>query len=312
VGDPATLLGLRPGEALNCLHACVGEGGCGTSEFCSTCGAVQSILSAQQGQAEERECRILRATDGEAMDLLVRSSPLEYEGESFIVCAITDISHLKRRRALERVFFHDLLNTATGLKMLSHLVDESKPARLIELAKSLRHAVDMLIEEVASQRDLSSAESHELRVRPARISSRKLLEGLLATWEHAESRGCHVVLDPAAEDVEFTSDITILSRVIGNMIKNAVEACHRGNTVTVGCAREGDAMRFWVHNPGFIPREVQLELFKRSFSTKGTGRGLGTYSMRLLTERYLKGKVAFSSSEPSGTTFSATYPMTLA
>jgi signal transduction histidine kinase len=55
-----------------------------------------------------------------------------------------------------------------------------------------------------------------------------------------------------------------------------------------------------------MPREVQLQLFKRSFTTKGTGRGLGTYSMKLLTERYLKGRIAFTSSETDGTTFTVT------
>ena len=43
-----------------------------------------------------------------------------------------------------------------------------------------------------------------------------------------------------------------------------------------------------------MPRQVQLQIFKRSFSTKGAARGLGTYSMRLLSERYLKGVVSFT------------------
>lgn len=38
-----------------------------------------------------------------------------------------------------------------------------------------------------------------------------------------------------------------------------------------------------------LPLLVQLQIFNRSFSTKGKGRGTGTYSMKLLTKRYLKG-----------------------
>jgi Signal transduction histidine kinase regulating citrate/malate metabolism len=57
-----------------------------------------------------------------------------------------------------------------------------------------------------------------------------------------------------------------------------------------------------------MPREVQLQLFQRSFSTKGSNRGLGTYSMKLLTERYLHGSIAFTVSEEEGTTFFARYP----
>jgi hypothetical protein len=36
--DPAGLLGLRLGEALNCVYADEEPTGCGTSEYCSTCG----------------------------------------------------------------------------------------------------------------------------------------------------------------------------------------------------------------------------------------------------------------------------------
>jgi sensor histidine kinase regulating citrate/malate metabolism len=50
-------------------------------------------------------------------------------------------------------------------------------------------------------------------------------------------------------------------------------------------------------------------IFQRSFSTKGFGRGLGTYSIRLLTERYLKGSVSFTSSALSGTIFRVRYPL---
>ena len=58
-------------------------------------------------------------------------------------------------------------------------------------------------------------------------------------------------------------------------------------------------------------REVQLQVFQRSFSTKGTDRGLGTYSMKLLSERYLHGSVSFTSTPEEGTIFRARYPLQL-
>ncbi|MCP4457600.1 MAG: sensor histidine kinase, partial [Cytophagales bacterium] len=56
-------------------------------------------------------------------------------------------------------------------------------------------------------------------------------------------------------------------------------------------------------NDKYIKPEVQNQLFKRSFSTKGAGRGFGTYSMKLLGEKYLNGKVWFESTIKDGTTF---------
>jgi signal transduction histidine kinase len=52
-----------------------------------------------------------------------------------------------------------------------------------------------------------------------------------------------------------------------------------------------------------MPESVRLQVFKRSFSTKGSDRGLGTYSIKLLTENYLGGEVGFASEEGNGTTF---------
>jgi len=53
-----------------------------------------------------------------------------------------------------------------------------------------------------------------------------------------------------------------------------------------------------------MPEAVRLQVFQRSFSTKGgRGRGVGTYSARLLAERYLGGRLSFSSVAGQGTTF---------
>ena len=91
---------------------------------------------------------------------------------------------------------------------------------------------------------------------------------------------------------------------------DAIEASDDGEVITAGCKGGDSSVTFWVHNRAFIPKDVQLQLFKRSFSTKGLGRGLGTYSMLLLTEKYLKGHVSFSSTEAQGTTFTVALPPT--
>ncbi len=99
------------------------------------------------------------------------------------------------------------------------------------------------------------------------------------------------------------TDRTLLRRVLGNLIKNALEASAPGETVTVGFDAR-PLPTFSVHNSSTMPEAVRLQVFQRSFSTKAqVGRGLGTYSVKLLTERYLGGTVRFCSEEGSGTTF---------
>lgn len=108
-GAPEQLLGLRPGELLGCVHSQENPGGCGTTAFCGDCGAVKAILSSLGGRADVQECRLTRVVNcrEEALDLLVYGTPLRLHDETYSLFAVTDISHQKRRLALERVFFHD-------------------------------------------------------------------------------------------------------------------------------------------------------------------------------------------------------------
>jgi len=87
------------------------------------------------------------------------------------------------------------------------------------------------------------------------------------------------------------------------MTKNAIEASPPEAVVRLGCEPDGNDLEFWVHSQSCMPEQVQRQIFQRSFSTKGLGRGLGTYSIKLLGERYLKGRVSFTSSSEQGTTF---------
>lgn len=309
LADEKQVLGLRPGEALGCVHAIETAGGCGTTEFCKTCGAVRAILSSLGGKEAVEECRII-LQNGEALDLQVWATPLQVKDELFSVFAVKDISHEKRRRVLERIFFHDLLNAAGGLRGFVDILQEAKPAELETIKEAIVKLSDRLIEEINSQRELSLAENNELVVDLDPINSISLLRELIEMYtRHDVARNRSLHLDPAAEFITFMSDARLLRRVIGNMIKNALEATSPGKTVTLSCRVAGEEVEFSVHNPAFMPRNVQLQMFQRSFSTKGAGRGLGTYSMKLLSERYLKGWVSFTSLPEEGTVFIGRYPL---
>ena len=305
------VLGLRPGEAVNCAHAFDTECGCGTTEFCSTCGAAQAILACQQGQVRTQECRIIQRHNEGVLDLKVWATPLEVESELFTIFSLTDISHEKRRQALERIFFHDVMNTATVLLSSTYLLQEEQRDGQDMLIDLISTNVEKIVEEIETQRQLTQAENDELPVKPILIVMSAFLQGLAAGYSHHPiGLGRHLRIEVGAEGITLVSDPILLRRVIENMIKNALEACQPGQTVTLGCERRADRVEVWVHNPNPIPRKVQLQIFQRSYSTKGTGRGLGTYSMKLLGERYLKGTVTFTSGA-EGTTFRISCPASL-
>lgn len=310
--DERSLLGLCYGEVLGCVHAFEMMGGCGTTKFCETCGAAHAILSSQCGRAAAEEWRITQQQDDDVNALVfqVRATPFEIQGEQFTIFACVDISDAKRRRVLERIFFHDVLNTAGMLLgTVELMLGMDSDAVIGELEQKASRLARRLVNEIKAQRDLAEAESYELSVTPASIHSLEFLQQIGDMYEQrkiAEERHIHIAEN--TEEVTFISDPTLLGRVIGNMVKNALEASLPGQTVTLGSKVVGEEIELWVHNDAFIPREVGLQIFQRAFSTRGTGRGLGTYSMKLLSQRYLGGEVSFTSSEEEGTIFKAQYP----
>ncbi len=59
IPDAGEVLGLRPGEAVHCVHCNEMPGGCGTSRACASCGAVVSIVSSlASDRPEEGTCAL--------------------------------------------------------------------------------------------------------------------------------------------------------------------------------------------------------------------------------------------------------------
>ena len=65
-------LGLRPGQVFNCIHCEEAPHGCGTTRYCSTCGAATAIVtSLENDKSEQRVCIMTTERDGKSMDLYV-------------------------------------------------------------------------------------------------------------------------------------------------------------------------------------------------------------------------------------------------
>jgi signal transduction histidine kinase len=261
-------------------------------------------LASQKGRQSVNECQILTRNNN-ALDLKVWATPYQQDGEPYTVFVAADMGDEKRRQALERVFFHDVLNTAGGVYGLSALlVEEDDLEEVPEIAEMVFHSSERLIEEIQAQRQLNAAERGDLKVSLSDTTTMTLMREVAESYaKHPVAEGRRIEVDRQADDIAFATDPVLARRVLGNMVKNALEATERGGTVDLTCAERETSAVFAVHNPIYMPRNVQLQVFKRSFSTKGAGRGIGTFSIKLLGETYLGGSVWFVSSEDEGTTF---------
>ncbi|TVM18783.1 histidine kinase [Oceanidesulfovibrio indonesiensis] len=313
VRDIKDVAGMRPGEALGCEGSHEGHDGCGTSEVCMRCGALRTILEGFTSGQSSHEVRILRqGPQGmEAFDFRVSGTSLTLNGEDFLIFAIDDISNEKRRRILERIFFHDLMNTVGGLRNLVELLRDDLPKEQRKIAQIVYDVFRNMVDEIETQKLLLAAETGDLTASVQDVSSRDLLLSVKNGFErHDAAQGKELRIAEDSATVCMETDDALVRRVLGNMIKNALEAEPAGSVVTIGCAyeRETDEVLLYVHNPSSMPGEVRLQIFQRSFSTKGSDRGIGTYSIKLLAERYLGGTVWFTSTPEEGTTFYARWP----
>jgi len=316
LGQPEQLLiGRRPGDILGCVGVSEAPDGCGSGARCGSCGAVQAILSCQQtGEKVSREARILvGGTQAGALDLFVTARPTMVDCIPLTVCILRDISDQKRRAILENLFFHDVLNTAGGIHGLAEILADTArrlaPDREMTCRQGLARLSRRLIEEITHQRDVLAAERGVFVPRVEQIAVPALLQEVRELYTNhsvAHNRQLAVGEEP---DCTINSDGAIVRRVLGNLVKNALEATAEGGTVRLSCRDLGERVVFAVNNPAVMPRPVQLQIFQRSFSTKAErGRGIGTYSVKLFVERYLQGAVGFTSVEPGGTTFYVTLP----
>lgn len=302
------ILGNRFGEAISCIHSKEEPYGCGTSRACAYCGLVNAVLESQHtGTKSTKECRISSNIEGklQSWDLNVTVFPVVMSDVTYHVITILDISDEKRRLALEKIFFHDILNSAGGLNgLLTILKEASDPEELRELIDISEELSRDILEEIILHKQIKAAESGDFSVKIELINSIEILESSIRKIKSHESvKNKAIVVSEDSFEIDLKTDRILLQRILMNLIKNALEATKSDGSVIAGIKETGDKIRFWIRNEEVMPAEIQMQIFQRSFSTKGLDRGIGTYSIKLLVENYLKGKVGFISNESEGTIF---------
>ena len=308
-GRLRAVLGLRLGEALHCPHALSAPGGCGTTEYCHSCGAaIAQVVALTRDVPSEQLCAI-DVANGEAAPthvfLRVRVSPMPLAGHRYLLLFLEDVSQEQRAALLEQAFLHDLSNTAMGLSAGIHLITHGPRDVDPVLSAEIVHLSERLTREIELHRCLVHSALGQFTPRASEVSVARVFSDLAAALNHHPSRkGRFIVFDPPPVGLVVCVDFIILQRILTNMLLNALEATGEGREIRLCCSREAAGVRFCVWNPDRIPETVVPRIFQRNFSTKGKlGRGLGTYAMKLLGEEVLGGRVWFETGEEQGTRF---------
>jgi signal transduction histidine kinase len=302
------------GRDFGILYRCVENGtgnpGCGRNPECGHCAFFGSLQLALLGNLVQTEF-VLNQHDGKSFIFTAMMKKLLLEQREVIAVSMLDISDRKRRETMERMFYHDLINAVSGMTGLLQLTEltPSLNGDAKEMIATSRGCAEYLADEIQFARNLSKAEKGDLELELCNTRLSEILLRAMGFFRmHAENGRIRFDVVNDSPDAIVKTDRTLAVRILVNLIKNAMEAGSGGEVIGIRAKASDSLLTLEVHNRAFMPPAVSDNVFKRAFSTKGAGRGIGTYSVRLFAEHFLHGRVWFTTDPTKGTSFFVEIP----
>ncbi len=313
--DYQEILGLRPGELFKCVNSTKMEAGCGTSRACRYCGAVNALIEAQNTNSPSRhKCRIVCKDEKNQIgykNLQIDVYPYGNNENRYFFFFMQDISEKRRLENLKLSFLHDLSNLVSALLGRVELFPKTGlQSEQVKEIGEIKKITQYISEEIHAQREISKISDNKLKKQETPVDSMNtVVECVNFIRERFRLENERIEIDPNSQKITFSGDKKKLNRILVNLLKNAIEASKETDTIKIGTSIRKDKVSFWVFNPGYIPPEIKHQMFQFGFTTKGEGRGIGLYSVKVLTEQVLGGKVRCSTSKSTGTTFTICLPI---
>ena len=215
-----------------------------------------------------------------------RASSITIQEKSYRIIAMDDISHELDEREIDswvrltRVLTHEMMNSLTPVTSLSENLLTLPGARQDEELRQGLETIHItgkgLVNFVMSYRKLTRLPLPE----PTLFDVRPFLERMVQLAKHQHpSPNVRITLEKVSEDLMAFADESMMTQVMTNLLKNAVQA--------IGKVEEGeirlrayvdakDIIRIEVANNGpKIAPEIAEQMFVPFFTTKEEGSGIG-------------------------------------
>ncbi len=203
------------------------------------------------------------------------------------------------RRELVTWVSHDLRTPLAGIRAITELLEDdlvTDPEEVQRYHATLRRESDRLAVLVQDLFEVSRLEAGALVVEAAPVDLAALVgDALAGVGAIADRRGVRLSADVATPDVTVRGGATELSRVLRNLVANAVRESVDGGrvVVTVDVTDAGEAVLVVEDSCGGIPPEVIDRVFEASFRGEQArtpredgGSGLGLAITRGLVQAH--------------------------
>jgi signal transduction histidine kinase len=210
------------------------------------------------------------------------------------------------KATLSQSLVHDLKNPLTSmlgnLELLSREIDEAKRTRVTRCRNQAARMHGMILDLL----DVAGLEEGRLKLKQETVPADDLIAGSLEGLEGlAEQHSVTIEVDMVSPEAEIHGDRSVLTRVLDNLLVNAMSHSPSGGVITVTCEARAEGVEVGVTDQGSgIPEQMRDKVFEKfaRLELKGEGvsanRGLGLTFSRLAVEAH--GGVIWVENSPEG------------
>lgn len=207
---------------------------------------------------------------------------------------------------LIRVLTHEIMNTVSPIASLSEAMkrDAERPEQEREM--DLKSGLDTiassskdLIRFVESYRELAGVAKPVLKALMLNSLVSKVIE---LTSEQCLANGAKCSYHPQTDDILIYADESQISRILINLIKNAVQAGAKNITIRAGIDSNDRTLVYVANDGAPISPESQEQIFIPFFTTKQDGSGIGLSLSRQIMRAH-NGTLDLVRSDEHGTEF---------
>ncbi|MBI5916264.1 MAG: GHKL domain-containing protein [Bacteroidetes bacterium] len=218
-------------------------------------------------------------------------------------------------REMAKQVAHEIKNPLTPMKLsiqyLLHAYQSNPDPKSIE--PLLKRVTNTLVEQIESLSQIATEFSNFAKM-PQAENIQFSLNDLAASVHHLfrnERPDMDISIQLPTADFEVYADRNHVTRVINNLLKNAIQAIPdvQKGVIQMELYQDGDNAILKVTDNGTgIPPEVREKVFSPNFSTKTSGTGLGLAICKSIIEGF-NGDIYFETEMGRGTTFFVELPL---
>ena len=214
-------------------------------------------------------------------------------------------------REMAKQVAHEIKNPLTPMKLNIQLLQKAMEENSPGLNEMMQKVSRMLMEQIDALTSIASSFSSFARMpygRKEKVNLGEVISSVVSLYNN--SSAFRIIFNDSGKSYFVLADKEELSRMFGNLVKNAIQAIPEDRTgkIEINIREENNHYVVSVSDNGTgIPAGLQSRMFTPNFTTKTTGMGLGLAMVKSIAEG-IGGKVWFETEPEGGTTFFVELP----